>query len=73
MFSENPMQALLYVLVSFLAMCVAISFHEWAHAFASYKPVSYTHLDRMKENIELFDFSLSAKDMELSLIHILSD
>ena len=37
MFSENPMQALLYVLVSFLAMCVAISFHEWAHAFASYK------------------------------------
>lgn len=37
MFSENPMQALLYVLISFLAMCVAISFHEWAHAFVAYK------------------------------------
>lgn len=31
------MQALLYVLISFLAMCVAISFHEWAHAFVAYK------------------------------------
>lgn len=37
MLSEDPMQALLYVLVSFLAMCVAISFHEWAHAFTSYR------------------------------------
>ena len=37
MFSQNPMQALLYILISFLAMCVAISFHEWAHAFVAYK------------------------------------
>ena len=49
MFSQNPMQALLYILISFLAMCVAISFHEWAHAFVAYKLGDPTakNMDRM--------------------------
>ncbi|MBR3295329.1 MAG: site-2 protease family protein [Clostridia bacterium] len=33
----DPLSAVLYLLISFFAMCVAISFHEWAHAFAAYK------------------------------------
>lgn len=28
---------LLYLLFVFLAMCIAVSFHEWAHAFVAYK------------------------------------
>ena len=28
---------LLYLLFVLLAMCIAVSFHEWAHAFVSYK------------------------------------
>lgn len=28
---------LLYILYILLAMCIAISFHEWAHAFVAYK------------------------------------
>ena len=32
-----------------------------------------THIERMKENIEIFDFALSRKDMEMILINHFSD
>ena len=34
---SDPLSTLLYLLISFLAMCISISFHEWAHAFTAYK------------------------------------
>ncbi len=34
---SDPLSAVLYLLISFFAMCVAISFHEWAHAYSAYK------------------------------------
>ena len=37
MFQESPQAALIYILSILLAMCVAISFHEWAHAYIAYK------------------------------------
>lgn len=37
MFQDSPQVALIYLISSFLACCIAISFHEWAHAFAAYK------------------------------------
>ncbi|MBQ9941694.1 MAG: site-2 protease family protein [Christensenellaceae bacterium] len=37
MFQTDPRGALIYLLSILLAMCVAISFHEWAHAFVADK------------------------------------
>ncbi len=37
LFQESPQMALIYILSILLAMCVAISFHEWAHAYVAYK------------------------------------
>lgn len=37
MFNESPQMALIYLISTFLACCIAISFHEWAHAFVAYK------------------------------------
>ena len=34
---SDPAQGLIYLLSLFLAMCIAISFHECAHAFMAYK------------------------------------
>lgn len=34
---SDPAQGLIYLLSLFLAMCIAISFHESAHAFMAYK------------------------------------
>lgn len=36
-FIENPVGTLISILCSFLAMCIAISFHEYAHAFVADK------------------------------------
>lgn len=36
-FIQDPVAALISLLCSFLGMCVAISFHEYAHAFVAYK------------------------------------
>ena len=36
-FFENPVGTLISILCSFLAMCIAISFHEYAHAFVADK------------------------------------
>ena len=37
MLASDPAGALVYLLSLFLAMCIAISFHEAAHAFVAYK------------------------------------
>lgn len=34
---QDPMMGLFFILISFTCVCVAISFHEWAHAFVAYK------------------------------------
>lgn len=37
LFQQDPRQALIYLLSVLLAMCIAVSFHEYAHAFVAYK------------------------------------
>ena len=37
LFRADPKYALIYLLSTMLAMCIAISFHECAHAFVAYK------------------------------------
>lgn len=37
LFQSDPKYALIYLLSTILAMCIAISFHECAHAFVAYK------------------------------------
>ncbi|MGI6663979.1 MAG: site-2 protease family protein [Christensenellaceae bacterium] len=37
LFVENPAMGAVYVLCLLCAMCIAISFHEWAHAYVAYK------------------------------------
>ena len=39
LFDSNlePLQIIAMILAYFLAICVAMSFHEWAHSFAAYK------------------------------------
>lgn len=37
LWQQSPQLAIILLLASLLGVCVAISFHEWAHAFVAYK------------------------------------